>query len=107
MKPRNDCIAAAFLARSSHDGTTNALAGPHRHIVEPLVALLKHLDLQSSKPLLDFIRAQDWHVIDAQTRLVVRTRSTKPFANYVHAPANSRSTTLSGANLRLRFRSSA
>jgi hypothetical protein len=48
-----------------------ALAGPHRHIIEPLVALLKHLDLQSSKPLLDFIRAQDWYVIDEQTKLVV------------------------------------
>jgi len=47
------------------------LAGPHRHIIEPLVTLLKHLDLHSSKPLLDFIRAQDWYVIDAQTKLVV------------------------------------
>jgi hypothetical protein len=52
------------------DELADAVAGPHRHILEPLVALLKNLDLQTSKPLLDFIRAQDWHTVDAQTKLV-------------------------------------
>jgi len=48
-----------------------ALAGPHRQVLEPLMQLLKTLDLHSSKALLDYIRAQDWSAIDAQTRLVV------------------------------------
>lgn len=48
-----------------------ARAGPHRHIIEPLMALLKRLDMQSGKALLDFIRAQNWSAVDAQTKLVV------------------------------------
>jgi len=48
-----------------------ALAGPHRHVLEPLMQLLKNLDLHPSNALVDFIRAQDWSAIDAQTKLVV------------------------------------
>ena len=50
---------------------TKALAGPHRHVLEPLMQLLKNLDPHSSNALLDFIRAQDWSAIDAQTKLVI------------------------------------
>ena len=48
-----------------------ALAGPHRHVLEPLMQLLKNLDLHPSNALVDFIRARDWSAIDAQTKLVV------------------------------------
>jgi hypothetical protein len=48
-----------------------ALAGPHRQVLEPLMQLLKNLDLHSSNALVDFIRAHDWSAIDAQTKLVV------------------------------------
>jgi hypothetical protein len=48
-----------------------ALAGPHRHIIEPLVALLKHLDLQSIKPLLNFSHLQ----IHARQQTADRRRS--------------------------------
>jgi hypothetical protein len=50
---------------------TKALAGPHRQVLEPLMQLLKNLDPHSSNALLDFIRAQDWSAIDAQTKLVI------------------------------------
>src|SRR5215831_10683182 len=50
---------------------TEALAGPHRHVLEPLMQLLDTLDLHSSQALFDYIRAQDWSAIDAQTKLVV------------------------------------
>jgi hypothetical protein len=50
---------------------TGALTGPHRQMLEPLMQLLKNLDLHSSNALVDFIRAQDWSAIDAQTKLVV------------------------------------
>jgi len=48
-----------------------ALAGPHRHVLEPLMQLLKNLDLHPSNALVDFIRARDWSAIDAQTKLVL------------------------------------
>jgi len=48
-----------------------ALAGPHRNVLEPLMALLKKLNMQSGKALIDFIRTQNWHVIDPETKLVV------------------------------------
>jgi hypothetical protein len=48
-----------------------ALAGPHGNIVEPLIELLKRLNMASGNALLDFIRAQDWSAIDAQTKLVI------------------------------------
>jgi hypothetical protein len=48
-----------------------ALAGPHRHVLEPLMQLLETLDLHSSKALVAFIRAQEWSAIDAQTKFVV------------------------------------
>ena len=53
------------------DELAEALAGPHRDIVEPLMMLLAKLDVRSSKALLDFIRTQDWRAVDAQTRLVI------------------------------------
>jgi hypothetical protein len=48
-----------------------ALAGPHRHVLEPLMQLLENLNLRSSATLLDFIRAQNWSAVDAQTKLTV------------------------------------
>jgi len=48
-----------------------ALAGPHRNVLEPLMALLEKLNMQSGKALIDFIRTQNWHVIDPETKLVV------------------------------------
>jgi hypothetical protein len=50
---------------------TEALAGPHRHVLEPLMHLLKNLDLHSGNALVDFIRNQNWHDIDADTKLIV------------------------------------
>jgi hypothetical protein len=47
------------------------LAGPHAAVVAPLMELLDTLTLQSGKELLNYIRAQDWHAIDARTKLVV------------------------------------
>ena len=45
-----------------------ALAGVHRDVMSQLVAQLK--DLRAARGLVDFIAAQDWTVIDADTRLV-------------------------------------
>jgi|SRR5262249_7535365 len=66
-----------------------ALTGPHHHVLEPLMKILKTLDPQSSRALIDFVRAQDWNVIDTHTKLValheinvaitkLRTRNGKP-----------------------------
>lgn len=46
-----------------------ALTGPHRALLEPLVALLPKLTTPA--PLLAFLQAQDWNCIDADTRCVV------------------------------------
>jgi len=39
--------------------------------LEPLMALLEKSNMQSGKALIDFIRTQNWHVIDPETKLVV------------------------------------
>jgi hypothetical protein len=66
----DECMLRAWRAWHAEE-LTEALAGPHRHVLEPLMQLLKNLDLHSSNALVDFIRAQDWSAIDAQTKLVV------------------------------------
>jgi hypothetical protein len=45
-----------------------ALAGVHGAVLERLMRELK--DLQSARTLVDFISAQDWSVVDADTRLI-------------------------------------
>jgi len=45
-----------------------ALAGMHRDIMHRLMAELK--DLRSARELIDFITAQDWPAVDADTRMV-------------------------------------
>jgi hypothetical protein len=45
-----------------------ALAGIHRNVLKALVAQLK--DLRSARELVDFIAAQDWSAVDANTRLI-------------------------------------
>jgi hypothetical protein len=79
MKPHNardkkladdDRLLHAWRAWHAEE-LAEALAGPHRQVLEPLMQLLKNLDPHSSNALLDFIRAQDWGAIDAQTKLVV------------------------------------
>src|SRR5262245_44709544 len=66
----DECMLRAWHAWHAEE-LAEALAGPHRQVLEPLVQLLETLDLHSSKALLDYIRAQDWNAIDAQTKLVV------------------------------------
>jgi hypothetical protein len=44
-----------------------ALAGVHRDVLERLMAQLN--DLRSARELVDFIAAQDWAVVDYDTRL--------------------------------------
>jgi hypothetical protein len=46
-----------------------ALAGLHADVMQRLIAQLK--DLRSARELVAFMEAQDWSVIDADTRLVV------------------------------------
>lgn len=45
-----------------------ALAGMHRDVLEQLMLQLKHL--REVRELLRFIEAQDWNVVDADTRLI-------------------------------------
>ena len=66
----DECMLRAWRAWHAEE-LTEALTGPHRQVLEPLMQLLKNLDLHSSNALVDFIRAHDWSAIDAQTKLVV------------------------------------
>jgi hypothetical protein len=79
MKPHNardkkltddDRLLRAWRAWHAEE-LAEALAGPHRQVLEPLMQLLKNLDLHSGNALVDYIRAQDWSAIDAQSKLVV------------------------------------
>jgi hypothetical protein len=47
---------------------TEALSGLHADVMRRLMAELK--DLQSARKLVEFIAAQDWSVVDYETRLV-------------------------------------
>jgi hypothetical protein len=44
------------------------LAGVHRSVLEHLMKQLK--DLRSARELIDFVSAQDWGAIDADTRFI-------------------------------------
>jgi hypothetical protein len=52
------------------DELAAASAGPHRHVLELLMELLKRLDVSAGTELINFIRAQDWSAVDAHTKLV-------------------------------------
>lgn len=45
-----------------------ALAGVHRDVLKRLLEQLK--DLRSARELVDFISAQNWEAVDADTRLI-------------------------------------
>jgi hypothetical protein len=70
-----ELVDNARLLRAWHnwhaEELVEALAGPHRHVLEPLMEILQKLDPQSSRQLINFIRAQDWSAVGAQTKLVV------------------------------------
>jgi hypothetical protein len=65
----------AYLLRDwrpwHRDQLDEALAGPHGNMLQSLMALLEKLNMQSGKELIGFIRAQNWHIVDAQTKLVI------------------------------------
>src|SRR5262245_49299304 len=106
MKPHNardkklaDDARLARTWRAWHaEELTEALAGPHRHVLEPLMQLLKNLDLHSSNALVDFIRAQDWSAIDAQTKFVVLHEINTAITKLRTRNGIRRSTTRCGAN---------
>lgn len=47
-----------------------ALAGPHRALLEPLMAQLKHLEMNSAGTLVGFIRSQNWSDVNARTKFI-------------------------------------
>jgi hypothetical protein len=53
------------------DQLTEALAGVHAEVMRRLMAQLE--DLRSARELVAFITAQDWGVVDANTRLTKST----------------------------------
>jgi hypothetical protein len=79
MRSRRNKALEQELADSSHllrawrqwhrEELEQALTGPHRALLEPLVALLPKLTTPA--PLLTFLQAQDWNRVDADTRCVV------------------------------------
>jgi hypothetical protein len=48
-----------------------ACSGPHRMLLEALLARLQNLQMNSAAGLLNFIRKQDWGVVDIETRFIV------------------------------------
>jgi hypothetical protein len=53
------------------DRLGDALAGPHGAIVERVVTFLKTMGPHSASALIELIRAQAWHEVDANARLEV------------------------------------
>jgi hypothetical protein len=71
QKIADDAYLLRDWRRWHREQLDEALVGPHGNMLQSLMVLLKNLNLQSGKELISFIRAQDWHVVDAQTKLVI------------------------------------
>ena len=54
--------------RHHREQLQEALAGVHRDVLKRLLEQLK--DLRSARELVDFISAQNWEAVDADTRLI-------------------------------------
>ena len=50
---------------------SEALQGPHGHLLRELLQFLRSMTLKSAPQLIKLIRGQDWRLIDAATKLTV------------------------------------
>jgi hypothetical protein len=50
---------------------TVAIDGAHGSVIARLMEILRTLELASGPVLLEFIKARNWHTVDAHTKLVV------------------------------------
>jgi hypothetical protein len=67
-KEQNDARLSRNWRRWHAEQLEAALDGVHGAVLERLMAELK--DLHSARELVDFISAQDWSAVDANTRIV-------------------------------------